>query len=193
MSQQELDDVTVRRLLERAQSGDATASSELAPYLYDQLRSIARKQMSRERVNHTLSATAVVHEAYIRLLGNNINYADHAHFFAIVCREMRRVLVDHARSRQRQKRGGEWQQVSLHDHLAPSPTESTPETLLVMEDALGRLAQFDKRKAELFDLVVFGGLTIGEAAQVLQISEATATRDMRMARAWLSQELRLAE
>jgi RNA polymerase sigma factor (TIGR02999 family) len=176
-------------LLERWRRGDTAAGNQLAELVYDNLRRLASSYMRNERPSHTLSPTALVHEAYVRLAGAPLSVEDRAHFLAMAAREMRHVLVDHARSRNREKRGGgEWQQVTLDEAHRISAGSSVD--MLVLQAALDKLAEVDSRKARLVDLICFGGLTTEEAAGVLEISTATVGREWRMARAWLQHELK---
>jgi RNA polymerase sigma factor (TIGR02999 family) len=175
--------------LERWRGGDLAAGNELAALVYGNLRRLAGSYMRNERPSHTLSPTALVHEAYVRLAGSPMSMEDRAHFLAMAAREMRHVLVDHARSRNRDKRGGGlWQQVTL-DEAHRISSESSVD-MLVLQSALDKLAEVDPRKARLVDLICFGGLTVEEAASVLEISTATVGREWRMARAWLQHELK---
>jgi RNA polymerase sigma factor (TIGR02999 family) len=146
--------------------------------------------MTREKQGHTLCATAVVHEAYLRMLGKDLEWQDRAHFLALAAREMRRLLVDHARGRNRDKRGGEWQRISFTSAGEGALGGGQPIDVLAVEEALTKLESFDERKARITDLIVFGGLTIPETAAALGVSEATVNRDWRMAKAWLQHELR---
>lgn len=180
-------DSSVSILLARWRDGEAEALQALTPLIYDNLRQIAARYMASENAGHTLSATALVHEAYIRLLGADVPWQDKSHFLAIASREMRRVLVDHARSNKRQKRGGEWFRVSLND-IDHAEEENTLDVIAI-ESAMLRLETLDERKAQVIDLMVFGGLTALEAAQVLRVSEVTVRREWRMAKAWLHHEL----
>ncbi len=176
-------------LLARWRGGDPGAGEELAGLVYGNLRRLAGAYMSGERPEHTLSPTALVHEAYVRLAGAPLAIEDRAHFLAMAAREMRRVLVDHARSRQRDKRGGGlWQRVTL-DEAHRVSSDSTVD-MLVLQVALDKLAELDQRKAQLVDLICFGGLTVEEAATALSVSTATIGREWRMARAWLQHELK---
>ncbi len=181
-------DAQVTVLLQRWRDGDTRALDELTPLVYDQLRQIAARQLAGERQDHTLNATAVVHEAYLRLLGDDTPWQNRAHFLAVAAREMKRVLIDHARTRNRQKRGGEWQKVTLdgQDVAAQAATID----ILAVADALDELEKLDPRKAEVVDLMMFGGLTAPEAGEVMQISEATLHREWKMARAWLHHALK---
>jgi RNA polymerase sigma factor (TIGR02999 family) len=145
--------------------------------------------MRRERQGHTLSPTGLVHEAYMRLAGGELAIEDRGHFLALAAREMRRVLVDHARTHGREKRGGNaWRQITLDD--AHRITDGNSVDMLAVQEALDRLKELDDRKAQLLDLVCFGGLTVEESAAVLKLSTATIGRELRMARAWLQHELR---
>lgn len=176
-------------LLQRWRGGDTAAGNELAELVYGNLRRLANSYMRNERPSHTLTPTALVHEAYVRLAGSPLSGEDRAHFLALAAREMRHVLVDHARTRNRDKRGGGlWQKVTL-DEAHRISTESTID-MLVLQAALDRLSEVDPRKAQLVDLICFGGLKVEEAASVLQVSTATVGREWRMARAWLQHELK---
>jgi RNA polymerase sigma factor (TIGR02999 family) len=176
-------------LLARWRDGDSQAGDELAGLLYGNLRRLASSYMRRERHGHTLSPTGLVHEAYMRLAGGELAMEDRGHFLAMAAREMRRVLVDHARTHSREKRGGgEWQRITLDD--GHQITGGDAVDMLAVQEALDRLKQLDDRKAQLLDLICFGGLTIEESAAVLKLSTATIGRELRMARAWLQHELR---
>jgi RNA polymerase sigma factor (TIGR02999 family) len=143
--------------------------------------------MSGEKSNHTLSATGLVHEAYLKILGSEVPWEDRVHFFAVSARVMRHILVDHAKANRREKRGGLAAKVSLEDAIVISPE---PEArLLDLDEALQNLAELDQRKADLVELLYFGGMSQGEAAAALNISEATVQRDLRMAKAWLYRAL----
>ena len=155
--------------------------------VYPQLRSLASRYMSGEKSGHTLSATGLVHEAYLKILGAEVPWEDRVHFFAVSARVMRHILVDHAKANRREKRGGFAAKVSLEDAIVISPE---PEArLLDLDEALRSLAELDQRKAELIELLYFGGMSQSEAAAVLNISEATVQRDLRMAKAWLYRAL----
>jgi len=177
----------VTRLLEQWRNGDENAVNELMPVLYGELRSLANRQMSGERGSHTLQATAVVNEAYLRLVGSDIPFQDRQHFFAVAARTMRRVLVDHAKGKNRQKRGSGQPKVTLEEALIMSP-EPTHD-LSNLDEALTRLEAQDERKAKVVELHFFGGLTYDEVAEALEISPATVHRELRMAKAWLYREL----
>jgi RNA polymerase sigma-70 factor (ECF subfamily) len=158
------------------------------PIVYEQLRGLAARMIGSERPDHTLAPTALVHEAYMRLVGAEIPWQDRAHFFHMAARLMRRILVDYAKGRRRVKRGGDASNISLEEltQFPASPDSCLPE----VDEALERLAAIDPRKAELVDLIYFGGLTHEEAAQMLGISPTTVHRDLRVAKSWLYQELR---
>ena len=178
---------TVTQLLLEWRSGDDQALDRLIPLVYEELRRLAGRHLDRERSGHTLQPTALVHEAYARLVDADISYQDRAHFFAVASGTMRRVLVDHARFRASSKRGGGAAHVTLDDRVATEATD--PTEILALDAALEKLASVDARKAEAIQLHVFGGLTYPEIATTLAISEATVDRDLRMARAFLHAEL----
>jgi len=175
----------VTRILNAIEAGDPQAASQLLPLVYDELRKLAAARMASERVDHTLDATALVHEAYLRLVGggNRATWSHRRQFFAAAAEAMRRVLVDHARSHRAGKRGGGRERVPL-DEFADS-AGTTDIDWLVIDDALGKLAVEDATAAELVRLKLFAGLSVEESADVLGISRATAYRDWTFARAWL--------
>jgi RNA polymerase sigma factor (TIGR02999 family) len=177
----------VTRLLHRWCEGDSEALDELTPLLYDELRRLASGQLWRERRNHTLQATEVVHEAFVRLVGSDVPWQDRAHFLAVATRTMRRLLVDHARGRAREKRGGDLARVTLQPHDAV--IEPPGEEILTLDHALSALADRDERAAAVVELHHFGGLTHDEVAEVLKVSASTVKRDLRVARAWLRREM----
>ena len=181
---------TVTTLLHRWKAGDASAIDALMPIVYGELRRIARRHLSRERGDHTLQHTALVHEAYLELVEMQVGWNDRAHFFAIAARAMRRILVDHARSRNRDKRGGEFVRVGL-ENAADLPAANRGLDLLVLDDALERLAQIDPRKSEIIEMRYFGGLTQQELADALGVSLATVNRDLIWAKDWLKADLGL--
>jgi RNA polymerase sigma factor (TIGR02999 family) len=172
--------------------GDESAFAKVIELAYPELREIARRCLRMERSEHTLQATALVHEAYLRLMdARNLTWQDRAHFFAVAASIMRRILVDHARGKGRAKRGGGMRQVNLDAALMVT-TESDPE-LVRLDEALEDLATFDPRKARVVELRYFGGLTSQEAAAVLRVSLQTINRDWSLAKAWLIHELRRKE
>jgi RNA polymerase sigma-70 factor, ECF subfamily len=179
---------SVTRLLLAWRAGDETALARLTPLVLKELQRIARGCMRGERAGDSLQATALVHEAYVRLVdAQHVNWQNRAHFLAMAARLMRRILVDLARARQSQKRGGRAIQVSLTDALS---VPDQAEDLLALDDALSALAEFDERRSRVVELRFFGGLSVNETAAVLQISPDTVMRDWKLARTWLRRELR---
>ena len=178
---------TVTQLLLEWRSGDEQALDSLIPLVYEELRRLAGRHLDGERSGHTLQPTALVHEAYARLVDADIPYQDRTHFFAVASGTMRRVLVDHARARASARRGGGAARVTLDDRVAAE--SSDPTEILALDAALEKLAAVDPRKAKAIQLHVFGGLTYPEIATTLGVSEATVDRDLRMARAFLHAEL----
>lgn len=182
----EAGDVTV--LLRQLAGGDRQALGELVPLVYEQLRVIARRQMANEPVGHTLDATAVIHEAYLRIAElDRIKWVDRSHFFAVASQAMRRVLVNHAHSRKTQKRGGDRRRVTLGD--PPDMGSVDALTVVALDQALDRLATVDERQVRVVECRFFGSMSIEETASALGISPATVKRDWAMARAWLNREL----
>ena len=181
----------VTLLLSELQKGDQEAASKLIPLLYDELRRLARNYMKRERADHTLQATALVHEAYVKLVKQPpVNWHGRSHFFGIAARVMRRILIDHARTHLREKRGGKQQPVSFDEALVFSPGQSAE--LLRLHDALEHLAKLDPRQSTIVELRFFGGLSVEQTADFLGISPKTVKRDWSVAKAWLHAELRQA-
>ena len=179
----------VTRILSAIEQGEPRAAEQLLPLLYDELRRLAARKLAREKPGQTLDATALVHEAYLRLVGNDPEKSWHGqrHFFAAAAEAMRRVLVEQARRKGRRKRGGERRRVVLEENV---PTVERPDfDVLAVHAALTQLAGIDPEKAELVKLRYFGGLTLPEAAEILGISTPTAERFWRYARAWLAREL----
>ena len=179
----------VTRLLEAAAAGDHHAAAELLPLVYAELRQLAASRMADERPGHSLDATALVHEAYVRLVGptDDKRWDGRGHFFAAAAEAMRRVLVDHARGKARSKRGGDRQRVDLID--IPGRADDDPDLLISLDDALTRLAAEDAPAAEIAKFHLFAGLTVEEAATALGVSRATAYRNWTYARAWLQDAL----
>jgi RNA polymerase sigma factor (TIGR02999 family) len=179
----------VTAILSAIDRGDAQAAARLLPLVYDVLRKLAAARLAREAPGQTLEATALVHEAYLRLVGpgDEARWQSRGHFFAAAAEAMRRILIDRARERQAQKRGGGRRRADLDPDRLAAPERS--DDLLALDDALTRLAGKDARKAKLVELRYFAGLTLDEAAAVLGISPATADRDWAFARAWLHREL----
>jgi len=176
----------ITQLLSAAAAGDRQAAADLLPLVYDELRKLAAARMAAENAGHTLDATALVHEAYLRLIGDQ-RFEGRGHFFAAAAEAMRRVLVNHARDRTRQKRGGGRNRVDL-DRLT-GPAAASDDDLLELDDALGRLAGEFPSAAELVKLRFFAGMTLGEAAEALGIPRRTADRHWAFARAWLADAL----
>jgi RNA polymerase sigma factor (TIGR02999 family) len=177
----------VTRILDRAQQGDPNAAAELLPLVYDELRKLAAQKMAHEAAGQTLQPTALVHEAWLRLAGSQQQWSGRGHFFAAAAEAMRRILIDRARKRNRERHGASLQRVNL-DSVDLAAT-SDDETLLALDDALTKLAAEAPEKAELIKLRYFTGLSIAEAARALGISDATAKRHWAYARAWLYCEL----
>jgi RNA polymerase sigma-70 factor, ECF subfamily len=178
----------VTALLLRWRDGDDGAIEELVPVVHDHLRRVARRQMAGERVDHELQPTALVNEAFVRLVDvRRVNWQDRAHFFAMAAKLMRRVLVDSARARRSQKRGGELHRVTFDQDLPVC--HDTPQDLIAIDDALEALAKVYERKSKVVELRFFGGLSVEETAEVLGISVETVTRDWKFAKSWLRREL----
>jgi len=177
-------------LLQAWRSGDAAALAALAPLVYGELRRVAEQHMRRERPDHTLQATALVHEAFLRLTGGaSPSWQDRTHFFKAAARIMRHVLVDHARARGYAKRGGGGLRISIEDGAAAVLAEERAPDLVALDEALGRLERLDPRQHQVVELRFFGGLSVEETAEVLGVSAITVKRDWRSARAWLFAEL----
>jgi RNA polymerase sigma factor (TIGR02999 family) len=177
----------VTRLIEAAQASDRKAAADLLPLVYDELRNLAARQMAQEKPGQTLNATALVHEAYLRLVGNQ-QFDGRGHFFAAAAEAMRRVLVENARRKSRIKHGGGLKRVELSDTL-PARDEPAVE-LLAIDDALSRLATEDPAAAELVKLCYFAGLSVEDAADALSLGRSTAYRHWIFARAWLAMQVR---
>jgi len=178
----------VTQLLVAWSNGDEAARDQLIPLVYEELHRLAHHYMNRERPGHTLQTSALVNEAFVRLVDQrDVHWQNRSHFFGIAAQMMRRVLVDYARSRQYQKRGGDVVQVSLNEDLIVS-NEQTAE-VVALDDALKSLATFDQRKCQIVELRFFAGLSIEEAAQVLGVSPGTVMRDWTLAKAWLRKEI----
>ena len=181
----------VTRLLRAWSRGDETALEALIPLIYRELRQRAHRYMARERPGHTLQTTALINEAYLRLAGSPVAWESRNHFFAIAARMMRRILVDHARTRRSLKRGGEGRPVSLdEEHLAGGQPDRD---LVSLDDALDALAALDPRKVRVVELRFFGGLSVEETAEVLKVSPQTVLRDWKLAKVWLLREMKRGE
>jgi RNA polymerase sigma-70 factor, ECF subfamily len=179
----------VTALLRQWGQGDEAALEQLMPLVYRELHQIAGRHLRHEQAGHSLQATALVHEAYLRLIeAKEVSWQDRAHFLALSARVMRHILVDHARSRRYQKRGGDAARVSFDEALVVA-TEPAQD-FAALDDALEALATVDKRKSDVIELRFFGGLTVEETASVLKVSPDTVMRDWRLAKAWLMREIR---
>ena len=183
----------VTQILSALERGDAGAASRLLPLIYDELRKLAAQKLAHEQPGQTLQPTALVHEAFLRLVGNGpeVPWDGRGHFFAAAAEAMRRILVENARRKGRVKHGGGRARVDLAPDLAPTPEPD--EDLLALDEAMEKLAALDPVKARLVELRYFGGLTNNEAAEVLGISASTADRHWAFARAWLRREVRASE
>jgi RNA polymerase sigma factor (TIGR02999 family) len=189
-----LDQTDITGLLKSWSKGDESALEQLTPLVYAQLRAQARRHMRGERAESTLQSTALVHETYLRLIDVKVtDWRDRAHFFALSAQLMRRILVDAARTRNAKKRGGP--AARLHGTSTPdldqlAAADSSAAALCALNDALDALSQLDPRRAQVIELRFFGGLSVEETAEVLQVSPQTVMRDWRLAKAWLARELR---
>ena len=179
----------VTRLLIRLTEGDNAALDALLPAVYDELRRLAANYLRRERVGHTLQPTALVHEAYLRLVDQTrVEWQNRAHFFGVAAQMMRRILVDHARGQQAEKRGGDVQKISLDENIDVSALRASE--LVALDEALERLAELDPQKSRLVELRFFGGLSVEETAEVMGVSAPTVKRHWRLAKAWLYGEVK---
>lgn len=179
----------ISRILREWSEGNADASDELMPLVYEELRLQASRYLRRERQGHTLQTTALIHEAYLKLVDQHeVNWQNRSHFFGIAAKAMKRILVDYARARNREKRGGRDENVPLDEALAAVSEEKSRE-IIALDEALSRLAEFDARQAEIVSLRYFGGFSIAETAASLGISEATVKREWNSAKAWLKREV----
>ncbi len=183
----ENDNLSVTGLLHRSREGDREAFDRLLPLVYGQLRRLANHILQSERRDHTLPATALVHEAYVRMVSGDAPWQDRVHFYSVAARIMRHILVDYARNHRRQKRGGGAEHVSLDEALVVSPEISVD--LISLDMAMQKLAQMDQRKCDIIELMFFAGVTTDEAAQALGISPATLFRELKLAKAFLYREL----
>lgn len=181
------DSEDVTQLLHAWRLGDIEAYHRLLPFVYAELRRLARGQLRRERAGHSFQPTALVHEAYLRLVKADVDWDDRTHFLRIAARAMRQILVEHARAKGARKRGGHEQFLTLTGAIAAP--ESRPIDVLILHEAMERLEALDAREAQIVELCYFGGLTYPEIGDVLDISEATVHRALRHARAWLRSEL----
>jgi RNA polymerase sigma factor (TIGR02999 family) len=178
----------VTQILQNWSGGDSEAPARLMPFVYDEMRRLARVFLAKERGNHTLQPTALVHEAYVRLIDQTrVNWQNRAHFYGIAASMMRRVLIDHARAHATDKRGGATIRLSIDD--VQVPVEERAAALLDLDEALERLKEMDERKCKIVEMRFFGGLSDAEIAEVLDVSTRTVLRDWKTARLWLYREL----
>lgn len=178
----------VTELLVAMRHGSKDAEKRVIPLVYGELRRIAANQLRREDLNHSLQATALIHEAYIRLTGiREIDWQGRSHFFAVAASLMRRILVEHARASQADKRGGGWDAVSLNEGILPAPERSSE--IVALDEALSKLAEMDERQSKIVEMRFFAGMSEEETGEALGISARTVKRDWRIARAWLFKEL----
>ena len=178
----------ITELLKAWGGGDGGALERLTPIVYNELHRIARRSMQREQPGNTLQTTALVNEAWLRLVdGTRVDWRDRAHFFAVSAQVMRRILVDSARARQADKRGGGLLRFDLKESIDAAPAQDRE--LVALDDALEALAQFDARKAKVVEMRFFGGLSVEETAAVLRMSAQSVMRDWKLARAWLMREM----
>jgi len=176
------------RLLRQIQEGDRDAAERLMPLVYDEFRALAGRFLARERAGHTLQPTALVHEAYLKLVDQSrVDWKGRTHFFAVGAQAMRRILVDHARGRQRIKRGGDRARITV-EH-APVVDDRNVEDLLALDEALEKLERLDPRQARIVELRFFGGLDVAEVAEALGVSKRTVEAEWTVVRAWLRREL----
>lgn len=180
----------ITQVLDAVGRGEAQAAADLLPLVYEELRKLAAAKMANEPPGHTLQPTALVHEAWLRLAGNDaqVRFANRAHFFAAAAEAMRRILIERARRKGAGKRGGHWERLDLNQ--VDIATEADDDTLLLVNEALEKLAREDPKAAEIVKLRFFGGLTLEDAGQVLGFTERTAKRYWAFARAWLYDEIR---
>lgn len=181
------ENTNITQLIGRWQSGDEAALESLTPLVYDELKRLARGYMNKERRNHTLQATALVNEAFVRLAGSEADYESRAHFLVTAARMMRRTLVDHSRAKASLKRGGDAQNVTLHEEAVGD--KALTDDLLELDEALDRLAENEQQLAETVELIFFGGLTYEEAAKYLNRSRSSVYDDLQFAKAWLRREM----
>lgn len=177
----------VTQLLRQWRHGDQGAFDRLFPLVYDELRILAARHLRRGQPGQTLAPTALVHEAYLRLSGVDIPWQDRAHFFAMAAIMMRRILVDHAKERSRLKRGGDRAKISLDGALMVS--EDLDSRIMLIDEALTKLAGMDTRKARIIELLYFGGLTVEEVSQAMEISPSTVHRETKFAKAWILNQI----
>jgi RNA polymerase sigma-70 factor, ECF subfamily len=179
----------ITQLLQEWSQGNQRAGDQLMPLVYEELRRQASRYLRRERSNHTLQTTALIHEAYLKLIGKTqVEWQNRAHFFALAAQAMRRILVDHARERHREKRGGAAENLPLNEAFQLAVKEKAID-LIALDEALNRLAKLDARQARVVELRYFSGLSHDETAEVLGVSNATVRNDWNLAKAWLKLEI----
>jgi RNA polymerase sigma factor (TIGR02999 family) len=179
----------VTQMLRERNAGSESTPSELIALVYDELRRLAQSYLRHERAGHTLQATALVHEAFLRLVDETeITWQDRTHFFAVAANVMRRILVDYAREKRADKRGGMWQKVSLNEAIG-FPPQNNEIDIVALNDALEKLSDFDTQQSKVVELRFFGGLTIEETAHALNLSSRTVKREWTVAKAWLHREI----
>lgn len=179
----------ITRMLREWSDGNQQALEDLMPLVYDELHKQAARFLRRERPNHTLQTTALINEAYIKLIDqHDVHFNSRAHFYAIAANIMRRILVDHARAKHRDKRGGKIEPVQLEDETIAVSSEQSVD-LIALDEALDRLAEHDEQQARIVELRYFGGLTLEETAETIRLSRTTVATDWAMAKAWLHREL----
>lgn len=189
MARIKTDSSNITQMLRDWGDGRTEALDELLPLVYNELRRLAASYLRKERPNHTLQTTALVHEAYLKLIDQrNVEWKNRGHFFAIAAQAMRRILVDHAKARHREKRGGQAEDASLEDVLVAAAQESNID-LVALDEALSKLARIDPQQVKIVELRYFTGLSLDETADVLGISRATVARDWQVAKAWLHREM----
>jgi len=181
------DDGEVTILLRAMKTGDSSAAGKLLPLVYDELHRLASAFMQRERHGHTLQPTALINEAYVRLAGNNVDWQSHQHFIAVAAKVMHRILVDYARARKAEMRGGDLQRVELEEGLAVSKERS--DEILAVDEALEKLQAENPRQGHIVELRYFGGFSVEEVARILDISPRSVKRDWREAKEWLFDEI----
>ena len=179
----------ISRILQEWSDGEADVSERLMPLIYDELRRQASRYMRRERIGHTLQTTALIHEAYLKLIDKpDVNWQNRAHFFGVAAQAMKRILVDHAKSKRREKRGGIAENLPL-DEARFVISEGKSVDLIALDEALTRFAEFDPQQAKIVELKYFAGMQIDEIAEALRISPATVKREWNSAKAWLHNEI----
>jgi RNA polymerase sigma factor (TIGR02999 family) len=182
------DGQNITQLLKEWSEGDQEILDQLMPLVYEELRRQAARYLRKERPNHTLQTTALIHEAYLKLIGQEVSWQNRAHFFAIAAQAMRRILVDHAKTRHREKRGGAAENLALEEAVYVGVSQKSVD-LVNLDEALNRLAKLDPRQARIVELRYFSGLSIDETAEIIGVSNATVRNDWNMAKAWLKQEI----